>query len=43
MKQGARLAARILGAYAVIYVAYLYVPVLFLPLTRSIIEYTNCT
>ena len=32
MKQGTRLAARILGAYAVIYVAYLYVPVLFLPL-----------
>ena len=32
MKQGTRLAARILGAYAVVYVTYLYVPVLFLPL-----------
>ena len=32
MNQGTQLAARILGTYAVIYVAYLYVPVLFLPL-----------
>ena len=32
MNPGTRLAARILGTYAVIYVAYLYIPVLFLPL-----------
>ena len=32
MNSKMNVAARILGAYAVIYVAYLYVPVLFLPL-----------
>ncbi|GIS88675.1 MAG: hypothetical protein CM1200mP18_13850 [Gammaproteobacteria bacterium] len=32
MNRNMKLAARILGTYAVIYVAYLYLPVLFLPL-----------
>ena len=32
MNRNMKLASRILGTYAVIYVAYLYLPVLFLPL-----------